>query len=298
MKRLLCFLLVSIFALSVFSSCNAPEGTSEAWPEANPAHEFAYELMSEDTAVLIRSYIGTSKRVVIPAEIEGKPVIAINPGLAFQDPWLAVEELYIPSSVQYIGIDAFSAVNWLRCVYFEERDEQIMIAPSAFFECEGLEKMVLPQHAVLQNSSFDRCSNLKEVFIPNTVVFQGWGIFEGCSSLEKVVFEDGITSLDVDAPFYYSRKLKNITIPASVSEISDALFSYCVGLETVTFLGDAPELLGDDGTSAQLKTNTTPASQQEGVRVTIYYDPATKGWDTFAYDAEAYVLVPLPAAES
>ena len=66
----------------------------------------------------------------------------------------------------------------------------------------------------------------------------------------------------------------------------------------MTFLGDAPELLGDDGTSAQLKTNTTPASQQEGVRVTIYYDPATKGWDTFAYDAEAYVLVPLPAAES
>jgi hypothetical protein len=42
--------------------------------------------------------------------------------------------------VQYIGIDAFTAVNWLRCVYFEERDEQIMIAPSAFFECEGLEK--------------------------------------------------------------------------------------------------------------------------------------------------------------
>ena len=295
MKKLLCFLLVSIFALSVFPSCNTPANASEPWPEANPAQEFAYELMSGDAAVRIRGYIGTEAKVVIPSEIEGKPVVSIDPGTDFSDPWSAVEELYIPSSVQNIGNRAFDGAHGLLRVNFEKREQPIRIGYRAFAGCTGLEKLAVPQYAILGNRVFENCSGLREIFIPKTTIFRGYTVFSGCSSAEKMIFEDGLSKLDIRGFFYGMTALKSITLPASVSEISDDVFCFFDGLETVTFLGDAPKLLSDDP-NAELITNTS-TSPQEGERVTIYYDPATKGWDTFAYATWAYELVPLPSAK-
>ena len=59
-------------------------------------------------------------------------------------------------------------------------------------------------------------------------------------------------------------ELKSITIPKNVSLIFNSAFRYSDKLTTVTFLGDAPKLIG---------------KSFEDTAITIYRTPETKGWD-------------------
>ncbi len=61
------------------------------------------------------------------------------------------------------------------------------------------------------------------------------------SNIEKVVIEEGVTSIGSGA-FYYCEKLKTATIPAGVTIIWDYAFDYCTALEDVYCYADPDAL--------------------------------------------------------
>lgn len=78
-------------------------------------------------------------------------------------------------------------------------------------------------------------AKMKEVIIPNTIETLGFGVFQMCSSLEKVTFEPGskVTELK-DSMFYQCTKLKEVVFPENLKSIKVLAFYKCTSLETVT----------------------------------------------------------------
>ena len=113
-----------------------------------------------------------------------------------------------------------------------------------------------------------------EIFVLLGLLFM---IFERNIALVELTMEEGITSIGISA-FAGCKALQKVTIPASVQTIGDLAFSWCTALKEVVFLGNAPDNIGN--TIFDKKT------------VTIYYDPATSGWDTTKMK-EKYTLIPI-----
>ena len=93
----------------------------------------------------------------------------------------------------------------------------------------------------ISRSAFGECKGLTEVFIPKSVKVGGDreygenGAFEGCSSLTKVTFEEGMETI----PAYIMRNtgITEVTIPNSVKTIGLSAFNQCIKLTTVNFRG-------------------------------------------------------------
>ena len=101
------------------------------------------------------------------------------------------------------------------------------------------------------NSAFENCSLMTSLTIPNSVTRIDYDAFFLCSSLTKVNITDLAAWCNIhfyswegsyySNPLYYAKKLyingtlaTNITIPNSVTSISDAAFYYCNSLKSVT----------------------------------------------------------------
>jgi len=92
----LCFL----FIIASIASCSSP---SPAPRPPNPASDFEYEDNTELGGIVITKYVGSSRTVRIPDEVEGLPVIGIEGAFQNGD----VSRVDIPNSVTIIGDDAF-----------------------------------------------------------------------------------------------------------------------------------------------------------------------------------------------
>jgi len=183
-----------------------------------------------------------SGKVVIPDTIEGKPVTAIG-GFAFSDTEGHISELSLPDTVTVIDAFAFS----------DSKIEAIHL-PDSLKE--------------IGQGAFARARCLRSITIPGSVKTFGYGVFEGCSNLEKVVFEEGFTDIPEDIfnlgynnsaltevvlpeglktigdNAFWGAELKEIYIPGSVEYIGEKAFAYCNELEKAV-IGEGAEELGD-----------------------------------------------------
>ncbi len=151
------------------------------------------------------------------------------------------------------------------------------IGDHAFFGCHGLKKAAFPTSlSRIGSEAFGGCFALAgEITIPRNVDFLGDNVFLDCGSLEKIHVDpgnmayysidgvlfnrhaeilleypkgrpessytvpDGVETIAYRA-FYYS-KLKEITIPKSVSKIERDAFQWCDELSDVYFAGSESE---------------------------------------------------------
>ena len=93
--------------------------------------------------------------------------------------------------------------------------------------------------------SFSVCSNLTSIYIPSSVTSIDDVAFEGCISLESVIFEDNSKLSSIgNGAFFYCANLKNIAIPTGVTSIDYQAFSGCSNIanieipKSVTSIGD------------------------------------------------------------
>ncbi|MBQ7500572.1 MAG: S-layer homology domain-containing protein, partial [Clostridia bacterium] len=140
-----------------------------------------YEIV--DDAVTITGYNGISTTIVIPEEIEGKPVTRIA-RYAFDR--MDIREVTIPDTVEEIGEKAF-----FRCYELT----QIKLPTSLktighnAFSYSGLKVVDLGRPNGLESIgsyAFAYCDQLKEAFMPRKNVECGNGVFMECPVLKKI----------------------------------------------------------------------------------------------------------------
>ena len=113
---------------------------------------------------------------------------------------------------------------------------------AAFLECKKIDGVELPLSMLkIYALAFGNCISLKKINIPKNMVHIGYapvsytiyGAFDGCSSLEEVEFENGITKIS-DYLFYKCNGLKSIKIPDTVTEIGKFAFYNSKNLTEIT----------------------------------------------------------------
>ena len=142
------------------------------------------------------------KNVVIPSEINGKPVTSLNRSAFFQCE--NITSVYIPDSLTKLG-------------------------SSAFFSCVNLERVRLPSDLqTLASLSFFNCKKLKNIELPSGLKKIDSGVFEKCTSLQEIELPDSLTSLNLRA-FDECEDIKRIEIPQFV----EYLTSHALNMEEV-----------------------------------------------------------------
>ena len=301
MKKLLALVLAFVMVLSVFTACNTSpngggsgdagdtntgenDGDGASKPEANPITDFEYSVKKD--SVSITGYIGTSKTVVFPDTIAGRPVTIIGGHLLDGENEMRslIESVVIPDTVEIIAPRAFSRCRSLVSVDFGEGVREIQ--EQAFLYCTALKKIILPPMLEsIGDGAFYGCSSAEEIFIPKTLEFWKTNLdyvfFGECDSLKMLTFEDGLETIGNYGAFT-SMTLEKVVFPSSLKRLDDMSFNQCPLLKTVIFLGDAPEV----GAGYVFGLYEVPEN------LIIYYDPGAKGWDETPL--KHYTLVPLP----
>ena len=138
-----------------------------------PAEDFTYDV--EDDGIKIRSYTGSDTVVVIPEEIEGKPVTGFYDYVFANDN--PVRAGLIPESVKE-----------LEQVFTNNESVELVI-------CEGV--------TIFRGLTFGDCSNLRQVILgENVQELVGIGTFTNCCRLMELHFTDALTSIDDEENFY------------------------------------------------------------------------------------------------
>ena len=213
--------------------------------------QFTYA--TNNGALTITTYTGSSSTVIIPGITNGLPIVRIETN-AFQ--YSSVSSVSIPSSVTNIGSFAFDkcyrlttiTVNALNSVYsssngilFDKNQIALFRYPSA-----KSGSYIIPNSVTnIGDGAFDYCTNLTGVTIPNGVTTIGISAFNRCTSLSNVTIPNSVTSLG-DSAFDYCTNLTGITIPDSITSIGYSTFVACFKLSSVTI----PNSVTNIGSSA------------------------------------------------
>lgn len=179
-------------------SCRNDEGQEQT---------FMYEM--QGTGAVLAAYLTSDvSAVVIPPEIEGKPVIAVGNRCFINHS--EIEAIRFPSTLTRIGDSAFAMCKGLRELILPDLVQEI--GPYAFRDCRGLQKVVLPAKLkVLRFGTFAFCSL--------------WNV--------DMRLPEGLEIIETHA--FYGAGLFDLVIPNSVREIQPDAFEH-LGPHPITSL--------------------------------------------------------------
>ena len=172
--------------------------------------------------------------LTIPAAINGYPVVGID-DYAFRD--TAAQNLVLPEGLRYIGTYAF-ADNYFPVLAIPSSVTSI---GELAFSRSGIENLTLGDELISIGYAAFELNGISGLVIPNSVATVGDQSFYG-NVLTDLDLGLGVQVIG-DSAFASSNLLK-LVIPASVTSLGLSAF---VGsdLETLTFLGDRPEMALD-----------------------------------------------------
>ena len=186
---------------------------------------------------------------------------------------------------------------------------------SLFSGATGIKQIIIPSTMTeICDYAFVGCDSLETVVIPQTVTYIGAGAFYKCNNIKTVVFEDdgnaealvfGGTSTAY--PYFSTKALTEVTIPARLGEIPARLFGYttesyaCNNLKTV-HIADGITAIGKNAFAYTAVENLVlPASLKEigegafvGAYMTSFnfYSVETVGKDAFKKTLFETVTIP------
>ena len=196
---------------------------------------FDYMLLN-DGSVMITAYKGSESSLVIPEKIEGHTVSGL--GRSFSTDTYSVSSIRsitIPNTMTKIEPGALSLAGNLTDIHIAD-DHPVMLFENGALYNRNEKRLLL----YLQSSKADHFdipdgiqyieerafyrSNLISVRIPGTVEHIGRECFDQNYRLKDVRLEEGLKSIGKDS-FANCDKLKQIVIPASVTDIEEAAFT-------------------------------------------------------------------------
>lgn len=153
----------------------------------------------------------------------------------------SLEEITIPDGVTNIGIWAFSGCKSLTKITIPDSVETI--GKYAFSSCSSLTEIVIPSSVwTMGEYAFSSCTGLKEVTILANF-WSGHHTFYNCSSLEKVILSDKVSSIGRYA-FFGCSSLTEIVLPDSVGSIGAYAFCSCESLKKIN-IPDKVDAIGE-----------------------------------------------------
>jgi hypothetical protein len=161
------FGIIALVAVIVCTGCGGGG-------RAAPASDFQYELTKDGSGVRITKYIGAGGNLVIPAEIEGYPVVELGVKAFFGEdnnsygPGYNITSVVIPASVKFIDRNCFNWIDNLKSVTF--LGTGVVINAGAFAGNQNLSEIKMPSgdnvlipHVVgstTMTAAFSRCKAL------------------------------------------------------------------------------------------------------------------------------------------
>ena len=156
----------------------------------------------------------------------------------------SLKSLNIPDSVISIGSQAFQDCTSIESVKLG--NGVTYIDEYAFENCQALQYVEFGNSITdIYAVAFKNCISLKEIVFPDSLinignsnssvgepVYTTFGAFYGCTSLESVVFNNGLKKI-ADYCFENCTSLKKVVIPDSVSVLGTGAFQGCTSLESV-----------------------------------------------------------------
>lgn len=233
--------------------------------------------------VTITKYTGTESTVILPSTISSWPVTKIGED-AFQDN-TTITSVTIPANVTEIGSNAFAGCTNLTSVNYAGDWSNLTIqsgnpavqdaANAPLFDFE-----FTPDNTAVIVTNYKYNGAAADVTIPSRyqgkpVTTIGHAAFFN-SAVTSVTIPDSVTSIS-DEAFINCPKLTNISIPNSVTYIGFSAFSSCTSLKSITL----PSSLRTIGNSAFAGC---PSS------MTVTYPGSKTQWDDIAKGSNNDVL--------
>ena len=200
-----------------------------------------------------------------------------------------ITEIMIPSSVTEINKYAFYDTENLTTVTFAEDSTLQKIGWKAFSE-SGLTAFYMPETVnYVDVGAFAGCTQLQTVRLSANMTCnanqteRGYdtGVFSGCTALTDVIFPEGMTK--IGRCWFFDSPITSITIPASVTEIEEAAFRYCLSLSEVVL---------EDGSSLEKIGKT--AFIKDGALTSFNFPETLKILGNNAFESTGLTEVILP----
>lgn len=184
---------------------------------------FLYNFSGEIPGVTVCGYTGKLTDLVIPNEINGRAVSAIDENMLAGD--VKITSVSIPSCITSVGSGAFNGCEKLESVTLSGSTQTL---ENVFCDCPKLKSISFPYGISEINNSFKNCTALKSVKFSRSVSKLGDGSFNGCSAIEEINWSTGLSYLgDV---FDGCKMLTTIHVPKGIV-IIDGAFDNCTFAE-------------------------------------------------------------------
>lgn len=169
-----------------------------------------------DASGAVTGYPGFSAHVLIPEQVDGVTVTSIAERAFFTNPW--VRSIMLPEGVTEIGRQAFYGSR--------------------------LGIITLPEGLISIDEEAFAVANLKELALPDSLKSLGRRAFAS-GRFPELVLPAALTALP-EGVFAGNNQLKDVTFPASLSNIGAGAFQDCGALHYLVFEGEtAPEVAAD-----------------------------------------------------
>ena len=219
------------------------------------AQDFTYT--NNNGAITITGYTGPGGNVSIPSTIEGLVVTGIGDSAFFLSTNIA--KVTIPNGVTNIGDHAFNGSSLAGVTV---GNGVTTIGSNAFGFCHSLTNVIIPDSVTcikdgagwvggaftfctsltnitvgrgvtnIGDFAFNSCALLISLVIPDGVVRIGAASFGGCTSLSNIMVGKSVTTIADWA--FVGCTFTNVTIPNSVTNIGNGVFSRCPNLIAIT----------------------------------------------------------------
>lgn len=229
--------------------------------------DFEYIDGADKGTVVITSYNGDSKNIIIPDRIRGKKVQQID-SMAFAE--TDITSVTIGKYVTYIGKSAFRSCKSLKSITFGE--ELLSIDEACFMDCSALENVVFPEKVeTLGSSVFANCTSLKNVefesdknfVMRDGVIFTSdmKTIIGALQSFDygNYVCPDTVTTIQPFA-FYGCKSLTGFTFSKNMIAVPQGLFVFCTGLKELTVPDNITQIGSAVTIESGIKKITIPSS--------------------------------------
>ena len=213
------------------------ESSSAVAEQTGTYNDFSYSINGTD--VTITGYTGTETEIEIPSEINGCPVTSIGDSAFEKSELINIE---IPDSVISLGKYAFYACENIEEIVLPDNIE--VIPGSCFISLTKLKKVKLPANLkTIGAYAFYMCGNIEEIVLPDNIEVISEGCFRGLTKLKKLKLPANLKKIEAHA-FNHCASLSEIEIPDKVTTIETKAFFDCTKIKSVTLPKGIQEIGG------------------------------------------------------